>query len=273
MKRDTLPNEYHYFLDESGDPSFFRKGKHLIPVGTPGVSSYYFLGMVKFNSDLTIIRDAVIDLQQVIDRDPYFKKIGSIEKKRRQHGFYFHATDDIPEVRMIFFKFLSSLDCSFEAVAGRKIPSLYLERHGADPHKFYADLLSHLLYSKLAGENKIVLNIAERGMSTRLGNLRSGLQSAERRFDFYNQNAGLKRPVVFNVQNQTSEPLLNIADYFCWSVQRFFEKGETRYCEYLQPKIRLVVDVFDEEGAKTGSNVYTPERPLTAENKNSLYSI
>lgn len=273
MKRDKLlPNEYHYFLDESGDPTFSGKKKHVI-VGAPGVSSYYFLGMVKFNSDLNIVRSALTDLQRIVDRDPYFKRIGSIEKKRRKNGFYFHGTDDLPEVRMIFFKFLSSLDCSFEAVAGKKIPGIYQERHKGDPCKFYADLLSHLLYTKLAGENKIVLNIAERGTSTRLENLRFGLQSAEQRFDFYNPKAQIKRPVVFNVQNQTSEPLLNIVDYFCWSVQRVFEKGETRYYEYLQPKIRLVVDVFDEEGAKTGSNLYTPERPLTALNKNSLYSI
>jgi hypothetical protein len=242
-------------------------------VGLQGVSSYYFLGMMKFNSDLTSIRHAVVDLQQIVDRDPYFKRIGTISKKRLKNGFYFHATDDIPEVRMIFFKFLGSLDCTFEAVAGKKIPSFYIERHKGDPHKFYADLLSHLLYTKLAGENKIGLNIAERGMNTRLENLRSGLQSAEQRFAFYNSQAEIKRSVVFNFQNQTSEPLLNIADYFCWSIQRVFEKGEARYYEYLLPKIKLIVDVFDEEGAKTGRNIYTPERPLTAKNEKSLNSI
>ncbi|HEX3934247.1 MAG TPA: hypothetical protein VHW43_06175, partial [Puia sp.] len=169
MEREKLqPYEYHYFLDEAGDPSFFGKGKHLLSAGIPGVSSYYLLGMVRFNSDLNYVRQTVADLQQVVDRDPYFKNIGSITKKRLKNGFYFHATDDIPEVRMIFFKFLRSLDCSFEVVAGKKIPSLYLERHKANPHRFYSDLLSHLLYVKLVGENKIVLNIAERGMSTRL---------------------------------------------------------------------------------------------------------
>lgn len=172
---------------------------------------------------------------------------------RYKHGFYFHATDDIPEVRMIFYNFFSSLDCSFEAVVGRKIPSLYLKKHNSNPHEFYADLLSHLLYAKLINENRMVLNIAERGTSTRLENLKLGLCKAEERFTSYNPEATLSHNIVFNVQNQTSEPLLNIADYFCWSVQRVFEKGEIRYYEYLRDR--------------------TPEKPLTTENKKSLYSI
>jgi hypothetical protein len=46
-------------------------------------------------------------------------------------------------------------------------------------------------------------------------------------FAVHNPKSRLNHNVVFNVQNQTSEPLLNITDYFCWSVQRVFERGET----------------------------------------------
>ena len=268
----VLTFNYHYFLDEAGDPTFYGKGKTVI-VGTPGVSNYYFLGMVKFNNDLEVVRKGVIYLQQQIDQDPYFKSIGSIEKKRNKHGFYFHASDDIPEVRMQFFKYFCSLDCSFEVVVGRKIPDIYLNRHNESPHRFYADLLSHLLYDKLLSTNRMVLNVAERGTSTRLENLRLGLEKAEERFAVHNPKSRLNHNVVFNVQNQTSEPLLNIADYFCWSVQRVFERRETRYYEYLRDKIKLVVDLYDEEGTKSGANIYTPEKPLTAKNKKSLYSI
>ena len=243
-KRSTY--EYHHFLDEAGDPTFYGKGKSVI-VGTPGVSICYILGMVKFNNDLDTIRNEVMQLQKQVDNDPYFKKVGSIEKKRNKHGFYFHATDDIPD--------------------------LYLTRHNQNPHEFYADLLSHLLYNKLFNKNRLVLNIAERGTSTRLENLKFGLQKAEEKFHVCNPSTILNHNIVFNVQNQTSEPLLNIADYFCWSVQRVFEKGETRYYEYLLDKIMVVVDLYDEEGVKTGNNIYTPKNPLSAENKKSLYSI
>jgi uncharacterized phage-like protein YoqJ len=264
--------QYHHFLDEAGDPTFCGKGKSVI-VGTPGASTCYILGMVKFNNDLDTVRKQVMQLQQQVDQDPYFKKMGSIEKKRNKYGFYFHATDDIPEVRMQFFKYFSSLDCTFEAVVGSKNPDLYLTRHNENPHEFYADLLSHLLYNKLFSKNRLVLNIAERGTSTRLENLKSGLQKAEEKFHAHNPKTILNHNIVFNVQNQTSEPLLNIADYFCWSVQRVFERGETRYYEYLLDKIEVVVDLYDEEGMKTGNNIYTPKKPLTDENKKDLYSI
>ena len=34
----------------------------------------------------------------------------------------------------------------------------------------------------------------------------------------------IKANVAFNVLYPTQEPLLNVADYFCWAVQRVFEK-------------------------------------------------
>jgi hypothetical protein len=103
--------------------------------------------------------------------------------------------------------------------------------------------------------------------------LKLGLEKAEERFAAHHPDATLSHNIVFNVQNQTSEPLLNIADYFCWSVQRVFERGETRYYEYLLDKIKLVIDLYDDEGIKTGDNIYNPEKPLTVKNKKSLYSI
>ena len=77
----------HFFLDEAGDPSFYGKGKRII-VGTPGVSSCYFLGMVKFNDSLNDIRQEVIHLQHKVETDPYFKKIGSIEKKKKKRFLF-----------------------------------------------------------------------------------------------------------------------------------------------------------------------------------------
>jgi hypothetical protein len=86
-KLDKLPTfTYHYFLDEAGDPSFYGKGKSII-IGTPGVSSCYFLGMIKFKNDLDTIRKEVVQLQQQVDKDPYFESIGSIEKRGASTGF------------------------------------------------------------------------------------------------------------------------------------------------------------------------------------------
>ncbi|MBP7280333.1 MAG: DUF3800 domain-containing protein [Leptospiraceae bacterium] len=257
----------HRFLDEAGDTSFFGKGK--IPIiGKEGVSLSFILGMVRFNSELEPIRKQINLLQKTIEEDSYFQ-VSSIKKRIAKGGFYFHATDDIPEVRKVFFDFIKSIDCSFEAIVARKDLSIFARKHNTKEEEFYADLLSHLLKNKLELSGKLVLNIAQRGKSTKNNNLELALKKAESRFL---KNAGhsekfVSTKVVFNVQNQMKEPLLNIADYFCWAVQRVFEKGETRYYDYLIDKISLVIDLYDSKKYKGNGNYYTKENPLGADNK------
>lgn len=56
---------------------------------------------------------------------------------------------------------------------------------------------------------------------------------------------------------------MNISDYFCWSIQRLFERGETRYYNFLKDKISLVVDLYDAENYANSGNYYTVKKPLT----------
>ena len=147
MRKKKL-HTYHRFLDESGDTTFFGKGGVDI-VGSSGVSKTFMLGMIKFKSDLLPIRIQIKELEKSVENDPYFMEVPSIQKKIQSGGFYFHATEDIPEVRKIFFDFLHhSLSFSFEAVVGRKIPALFIKKHNKKENEFYADLLSHLLKNK-----------------------------------------------------------------------------------------------------------------------------
>lgn len=258
---------YHYFLDEAGDPIFYGKGKKII-IGQQGVSSCFILGMVRFNADLKMLANKVIELQRQVISDPYLRKVGSINKKKKNQGFYFHAIDDVPEVRKLFYEFIRSLDCTFEAVVGYKIPDLFIKKHNSNEKEFYSDLLSHLLNDKLELDSKIVLNVAERGASTRSDNLELGLEKAVNRFNFHKPDGTVNTKVSFNVQPQTIEPLLNIVDYFCWSIQRVFERGEDRYYDYLKEKIR-VIDLYDIDDSKESRNIYTIENPLTERNKKS----
>jgi hypothetical protein len=66
---------------------------------------------------------------------------------------------------------IKQLDCSFEAVVGRKDIERYETKHKGKEEFFYADLLSHLLKNKLAKGEKMVLHIAEKGKSTKNSNL------------------------------------------------------------------------------------------------------
>ena len=109
----------HRFLDEAGDTTFYTK-ERLPAIGTPGVSLCFILGMVKFRVPLDEVRHRIKNLQIDISTDPYFNNIQSITRKKENGGFYFHATDDIPEVRKVFFDFIKGLNCSCEAVSVEK---------------------------------------------------------------------------------------------------------------------------------------------------------
>lgn len=256
---------YHRFLDEAGDTTFYGAGKKLI-LGSEGVSKCFILGMLNVKEPLEPVRQKVLALQAAIAADPYYKDVPSIKKKMATHGYFLHAKDDIPEVRKQAFKLVVSIKCSFQAVVARKIPSIHENKHGGKDDALYADLLGHLLKDKVAKYDKLVLNIAARGSSTSNTNLQLGLDRARTRY----ANKHFKEPdpkeFVFNVQNPTTEPLLNVADYFCWAVQRVFEKGEVRYYDFLRDKISTVIDLYDAANYSGFKNYYGPKNPLTKAN-------
>ncbi len=260
------PIKTHRFLDEAGDTTFFGKGKTLI-IGTEGVSLGFYLGMVKFNSELEMVRNQVLVLQQSVVDDSYLNVIPSIKKKIDGGGYYFHATDDPPEVRERFLKFIKLLDCSVEVMVARKIPSLFAKKHNNQESEFYADVLSHLLKNKLRMGQKVILNISERGMSTRNTNLELALDKATERFRKTQVDSDISSEVVFNVQNHRTEPLLNIADYLCWVVQRVFERGEMRFFSFVKEKVKVVIDLYDASKYRKSMNYYRKENPLTSKNK------
>ena len=113
MNKSKDKEFFHRFLDEAGDTTFYGKGKIPIIGKVEGVSLCFILGMVKFKEPLKEMREKIITLQNEVERDSYYNEVPSILKKKQKTGFYFHATDDIPEVREKFYKFLRSIDFSF----------------------------------------------------------------------------------------------------------------------------------------------------------------
>ncbi len=100
MDKSSKIKMNHRFLDEAGDTTFYGKGKKEI-VGNIGVSNCFILGMVKFKEPLPEVRKKVIELQSKVSNDAYFQ-VKSVLKKKNSTGYYFHATDDLPEVRKLF---------------------------------------------------------------------------------------------------------------------------------------------------------------------------
>lgn len=258
----------HRFLDEAGDTTFYGKGSTNI-VGKNGVSICFIIGSVKFKEPLEPLRKKIIELQEKVASDPYYH-VPSVIKKRNGAGYYFHATDDLPEIRKLFFDFIKQIDCSFEAIVAEKKIERFETKHKGKEEYFYADMLSHLLKNKLsAKEEKLVLNISARGKSTKNHNLELSLAKAKQRHNNRSNAGAVTTNVVFNITYPTKDPLLNVADYFCWTIQRVFEKGETRFYDYLKEKISMVIDVYDVEKYDGFRNYYGPKNPLTSANKKS----
>ncbi|MEI6680326.1 MAG: DUF3800 domain-containing protein [Mariniphaga sp.] len=258
----------HRFLDEAGDTTVYGKGKTDV-IGKQGVSYCFIIGMVKFKEPIELLRKKIIELQNSIINDPYFN-VPSIQKKVKGSGYYLHATDDLPEVRKKFFDFIKTIDCSFEAVVATKALVLFETKYKGKEEYFYADMLSHLLKNKLTQkEEKLVLHISARGKSTKNHNLELALAKAKQRHVSTNSEMEITTNVVFNITYPTAEPLLNVADYFCWAVQRVFERGETRFYDFLKDKVSLVIDLHDKEKYQGFKNYYGPKNPLTAGNKKS----
>ena len=264
-------HEYHRFLDEAGDTTFFGKGR--IPIlGTEGVSNTFILGMVHFKEPLPPLRNRIKELQKTIESNEYYNSVMSVKKRIDKSGFYFHAKDDIPEIRKEYFDFILGISCSFQAIVGRKIISLFENTHQGKDTEFYADMLSHLIKDKLEKYPKLVLNIAERANSTAINNLEKGLEKAKKRFVLKNPEKSINSQISFNVHKYQNEPLLSVADYLCWVVQRVFERGEIRYYNYMMEKISLVVDLYDTKAYANSKNYYTKYNKLTSKNKVSPQS-
>jgi hypothetical protein len=257
---------FHRFLDETGDTAFFGKGRKLI-LGQGGVSLSFGLGIVRIDRPLEEVRREVQGLQAQVEADPLLNTIPSVQKRVASGGFFFHACKDTPDVRAVLLRYLRELPCEGEIVVARKIPGLFERQHHSREEEFYADLLAHLIKNRLKRPGTLVLNVAERGSSTREKALTEALRLATERATRKWGGEKLQARVVFNVQNPRAEPLLTVSDYLCWAVQRVFEQGEVRHYNYLAEKIRLVVDLYDRERYEGSRNYYDRKNPLTAQNK------
>lgn len=244
MNGNVSKHEYHRFLDETGDLTFYGKGKVPI-IGEQGVSTYFMLGMLTLNTNIEDVRKKVVDLQNSIANDLYFRSVPSIQKRKEKMGYFLHAKDDVPEIRKMAFELIMNVDCQFEVVVSQKNYDVYEKRHAGNQAEFYADLLSHLLIDKLSIHDKLVLNIAHRRQCTTHKNLEKGLQKATiTAREKYPENDTCCE-MSFNVQHPTKEPIINIADYFLWALQRKFEKNESRYVEFLGDRIISILYLND----------------------------
>lgn len=203
------------FIDESGDTTFFSKrGKFL--VGSPGCSAYLQICIV-ITDNAKALRKGIRAAQKKALTHLYLKGIPSLEKRRS--NFIFHASEDAPEVRQIFYEAIKELDFEAHTIIVHKKEALFKSKYNEKPNVFYNTTVKelferchHCLDDK---ENHIAFEKRLRkSKETALTNSIAAALDQSKKEGSYN---------VY-VQHPDVEPCLQISDYINRAIQRAHTK-------------------------------------------------
>jgi len=123
------------------------------------------------------------------------------------------------------------------------------------------NLLVKELFSKphhMADEVHICF--AKRGNKSRNAAFRSALQQAATAFA---SSFGFAHPATNDVHSSTPPKCVSLqaVDYYLWALQRFYERGEERYLDFIWPQVGEIHDLDRVENGRRGVS-YTKQKPL-----------
>lgn len=178
-------NVKHYFVDEAGDLTLFDKQGNTV-VGNKGVSRHFMVGLVEL-PDPAAAHRRLEKLRKRLMSDPYFSTAPSMQPARKKTAVYFHAKDDLPEVKYEVIKLLPSLGAKATIGVKRKeqLAKLHKPRRGGTvkreaPNTVYDELITEIFRGNLRPGDKINLVFASRGRRERRRALEEALAKARR---------------------------------------------------------------------------------------------
>jgi hypothetical protein len=253
-----------YFVDETGDGVIFD-GKGRVLVGTGKVQDYFTVGMVECRALKSLAED-LASLRSQLLADPYFKGVPSMQADAKKTALFFHAKDDLPEVRREVFRVLERHDFSFYAVVRTMsaVARQVYQRNERDPTyryrptELYDSAVRRLFDRKLHTRPAFDVVFASRGKA-RTQSLRDHLlkaQAASRK------TSGTYPDAAIHVRAMPSHQHvgLQVADYCLWALQWLFTKGEDRFLSLIWQKVGLIVDA-DDTSEKPYGTYHTRKRP------------
>jgi hypothetical protein len=189
---------------------------------------------------------------------------------------HFHAKDDPPEVRFLVYKLLARHDLRFVAVVRDKLrlADYALQRRRMDPsyrydpsgHELYDELTRHL-FSRLHGWNDHKIVFAQRGHKPRT---KAFVDAIAQENDAFTRDLGFSRPQPTQVlcAMPKEHAGLQAVDYYLWALQRFYERAEARYLNFVWPQTLEVLDLDPVPSGKGKKSVvqktiFNREHPLT----------
>ena len=255
---------HSYFVDETGDGVIFD-GRGRVLVGTGKVQDYFTVGMVECWT-LKALTEELAGLRAQLVADPYFKGVPSMQAEVKKTALFFHAKDDLPEVRREVFKVIERHDFSFYAVVRTMsaVARRVKERNERDPTyryrptELYDSAVRRLFNKKLHTRPAFDVIFASRGKA-RTQALREHLlkaQAASRKAAGTYPDA----PIQVRAMPAYQHAGLQVTDYCLWALQRLFTKGEDRFLSLIWPKVGLIVDA-DDMSEKPYGTYHTRRRP------------
>jgi hypothetical protein len=252
MKK-PMEGEYWYFVDESGDPTFYDRRGNLI-VGQEGCSPILILEFVE-TSDSRSIRATINEAHVRVAASEYLKDIPSMKKT----NLAFHAKDDCPEVRQEVFEALRPLDFKAQFVVARKIERVFRNSFQSKEREFYSHLVSHLFKNVTHRHTRNRIYFSRRGDRIHQQSMEQAVQKGIVNFEG-KWNTKVQTQTTVLTHMPVGEPCLQVIDYMNWAVYRAFVKGEMRYFNFMAEKVRLLVDLYDT--ANYPHNWYSRENPF-----------
>ncbi len=238
MEKDNIYTNNYFFVDESGDTTFYNRNGEWIVGKENGSSPILIMGFIR-TTEPEFLRKKLSQLKDIVLNDLYLKDIPSMKKTK----ISFHAKDDCPEVRYEVFKLLKDLPFSCNIVVARKTEKVFQKFNG-DTQELYDSLITHLFKNVLQLSNNNYIYIATRGSRKRQAPLEEAIHNS-----LLYTEAKLKHSIDSTQkilpQTPSGEPCLQIVDYCNWAIQRAFLKGEMRYYNYIKEKYGLIVDLYD----------------------------
>ena len=256
----------------------FAKGGKVV-VATDGCSRFFIEGKLECR-DVDALAADLSRLRAELLADPYFKGVPSLDPARQRTAVNFHAKDDPAEVRFLVLKLLARHELRFVAVVRDKLKLLdyATQRRRIDPtyrynpngHELY-DELTRRLFSRLHGYGEHRVVFAQRGHKPRTRAFMDAIAHEDQALEGV---MGLKRPKPTEVvcAFPKDHAGLQAVDYYLWALQRFYERGETRYLDYVWPQTLEIIDLDAPPQKKRGRArdefvVFNKEHPLTLESR------
>ena len=251
--KENIYNSTYFFVDESGDTTFYnRKGEWIVGKDN-GSSKILLMGFIR-TTEPKFLRKKLNELKKSVLDDAYLNDIPSMKKTK----ITFHAKDDCPEVRYKVFTLMKELPFSCNIVVARKTKHVF-EKFNGDTQQLYDFLITNLFKNILHLSSNNYIYIATRGSKKRQEPLEQAIQRALS-YTENKLNTSINSVQKIFPQKSSDEPCLQIVDYCNWAIQRAFLQKDMRYYNFLKEKFGLIVDLYDYQ--KSWKNFYSKKNPF-----------